>query len=106
MITINGKSYKGNNISVSNGVVKIDGKIQHDDDSKQINISVVGNLQTLEVDSCEMIMVTGEVDSVVSYNGNVKCGNVNGWVTTTNGNIKAGDVSGDATTKNGNIKRN
>ena len=106
MITVNGKTYKGNNISISNGVVVIDGKRYDDKDAKNINISVVGNLESLDVDSCEMIMITGDVGTVETVNGNVKCGNVNGNVKTTNGNIKAGDIHGKATTSNGNIKRN
>ena len=49
-VTINGKTYTGNNIIVSNGKIMVDGKNVTSDD-KVINITVNGNIDSLKVDS-------------------------------------------------------
>lgn len=105
MITINGKSFKGNNVSIINNEVIIDGKkANSDDDSKIINISIDGNIESLNVDYCEKIEVVGECESVSSKNGNIAIqGNVSGDVTNKNGNIICRNVGGDASTKNGDV---
>lgn len=104
MITINGKIYSGNSISVNNDIVIIDGKRVDDDDKKVINIKVEGNIETLDVDYCDEINITGDCKTVTSKNGNIQVkGNVSGDVTSKNGNIVCRDVTGDVETKNGNI---
>lgn len=104
MININGKVYSGNNVSVVNNKVIIDGKRVDDENSKEIKISVEGNIQSLDVEYCDEIKITGECESVVSKNGNIQVkGNVKGDVTSKNGNIICRDVEGSVETKNGNI---
>lgn len=51
MVTINGKTYKGNNVSMINNKVFIDGKevTGDDSDSKVINIKIEGNIETLSI---------------------------------------------------------
>jgi hypothetical protein len=106
MVTINGKTYKGNNVSMINNKVFIDGKevTGDDSDSKVINIKIEGNIETLSIDSCDKLDVIGDCGVVNSKNGNISIsGNVNGDVTNKNGNISCGNVSGDVDNKNGNI---
>ena len=106
MITINGKTYKGNNIVVSGDCVYIDGKKMEGDDSKEININVVGDLGSIKVDNCNKLEVRGNCSSVESKNGDVIVGGyVSGDVVSKNGNISCGNVAGNVETKNGNIKR-
>ena len=105
-IIINGKTIitNGGSIQVGNGKIIIDG-VDMTPDSKEINIEVVGNVETLEVDTCNKVKITGDVKSVKSHNGNIDIGgNVSGDVSTHNGNIDCGDVQGSVTTRNGNIK--
>jgi hypothetical protein len=105
MITINGKTYQGNNLQITGNRVYIDGKpVDQEEDEKTINISVDGDIQTLKVDSCNQIDVTGNCKSVNSTNGNIQVkGNIEGDVVNKNGNIVCRNVSGSVTTKNGNI---
>lgn len=55
MIVINGKTYRGNgqNISIVNGKVMIDGRdVTPDDNNKEINIHIDGYVNELSVDVC------------------------------------------------------
>jgi hypothetical protein len=105
MVTINGKNYKGNNVSVINNEVFIDGKrADQTEDAKVINITIEGSIQELDVDYCDKLEITGDCGSVTSKNGNIQVkGNVSGDVTNKNGNIVCRDVGGDAETKNGDV---
>ena len=105
MVTINGKTYKGNNVSVINNEVFIDGKrADQTEDTKVINITIDGKVETLDVDYCDKLEITGDCGNVSSKNGNIQVkGNVSGDVTNKNGNIVCRDVGGDAETKNGDV---
>jgi hypothetical protein len=109
MIKINGKSYQGNNVSIINNKVYIDGVLQNDSvdsNSKQIYITIEGNIEKLEVDNCDEIKVNGDVNVLDTKNGNVVCKNVHGDVTSKNGNIVCTQINGNVETKNGNVIRN
>ncbi len=107
MVTINGKTYNGNNLSVVNNKVYIDGKLVDQEDAKVINIHVEGNIETLDVDHCDVLEIKGNCGNVTSKNGNIVVkGDVEGDVTNKNGNIICGNVAGDADTKNGNVITN
>ena len=104
MIIINGKSYSGSNLTISNNKVIIDGVVVGDDDSKIINIKVEGNINSLIVDNCNKLEIVGDCHNVSSKNGNISIkGNVENNVENKNGNIVAKNIAGNATTKNGNI---
>lgn len=105
MITINGKSYNGNSVTVINGKVMVDGKPADTSDDKVINIWVNGNIETLDIDYCDSLDIKGDCGTVNTQNSNVKIsGNVWGSVESKNGNITCGNVGGSVKTKNGNIK--
>lgn len=101
-ITINGKTYNGNRIVVTNGHVVIDG-VDATPDAKVVNIVVNGDIQSINADSCQSIHVNGNVGEVSSQSGDIQCGNVNGSVQTMSGDIKCGHVSGNAKTMSGDI---
>lgn len=103
-ITLNGKTYIGNNIVISGNQVIIDGK-PVEDDSKVINITVTGNLGSLQCDNANEIKIEGDVlQGVKTTNGDVDIsGEVKGNVSTTNGDVFCGFIAGDVTTKNGDI---
>ena len=106
MISINGVKYKGNNISISNGNVLIDGKRMVDGkDIPKISIVINSDIDHLEVDSCDSIKVTGSVYKLKSVNGDVTVkGNVLDGITTVNGDVRCGNVGGKVSTVNGDIK--
>jgi len=102
---LNGKTIVSGNgsIIISGNKVIIDGK-DVTPDTKTINIQVTGNVQELEVDSCENLTISGDCNIVSSANGDIDiAGSVGGKVTTTNGNIKYRKLEvGAKTTINGN----
>jgi len=105
VVSIGDKTYRGNNIVVTNGKVFIDGKEADTSDQKTINITVEGNVETLKVDSCESVTVTGNAGSVQTSSGMVKIdGHVNGSVQTMSGSVKCGPVSGNINTMSGDIE--
>lgn len=105
MIKINNKIFSlGKNISISNGVVYVDGK-KIEQNEKKINIVVNGSINKIEADCCEKIEVKGNCEKVVSTNGDVTVGgNVLKNVQTTNGDVDCGNVGGNVKTTNGDIK--
>lgn len=103
-ITIGNVTYQGNNVSVINGRVIIDGK-DVTPDGKQITINVVGDIQSLNIDTCESISVKGNVGTLETKTGDVNIeGNVAGDVKSNVGDIDCYDVGGNVSTKTGDIK--
>lgn len=119
VVIINGNRFEGNNITIKNNKVLIDGK-DMTPDSKEINITVEGNVDGLDVDYCNNLNVTGNVNTLRSgsgdvtcndvYNGvqtgsgDVECNKINGYVQTGSGNVKAQIISGSVKTGSGDIK--
>lgn len=121
-IIINNRSYQGKNVTINKNVVYIDGKRVDTEDDKVINISIEGNVDTLEVDACQTVTVNGEVKSLTTISGDVKTntvsnginttsgditvnGNVNGSINTISGDVDCGNVSGGVSTLSGDIKK-
>jgi cytoskeletal protein CcmA (bactofilin family) len=108
-IIVNDKQYAGGrNVRVVNNKVYVNDKLVNSDDEKTINITINGNIESLQVDVCENVFVTGDVGEVETTNGSVKIEkNVAGNVKTTNGNVKVGgSIGGKCSTVNGSIKGN
>lgn len=99
MIIVNGKRYEGNSIVMNNGRVVIDGN-DMTPDAKEINITIEGNLETLEVDYVKKIVIGGDVNSVRTSSGDVEVGGmIKGNVSTSSGNVESDSkVAGVATT--------
>ena len=105
-VIINGKKYTGgNSIVVSNNKVIIDGVDQSPSKCKKIDIKIVGNVENLEVDTCNTINVHGDVNSLQTTSGDVDVsGNVTDSVDSTSGDIECGDVGGSVKSVSGDIK--
>ena len=107
MININGMSFSGNNIQITNNKIYVDGKLLDGtqlEDAKIFNIVVDGPLSKLDVDNAESIEIKGDAGTVKTTNGNVKVsGSINGDVKTVNGNVSAINIEGKVSTVNGNI---
>lgn len=92
-ITINGKSFTGHNITIRDGIVVIDGRVQSGVMTGVVEVRVSGELVSLETDAsvtCE------EVKGNVSAGGSVSCGAVGGTVNA-GGSVTAGRVGGGIT---------
>lgn len=102
-------SIKGNNnivvgrdLVISNGRVIVDGK-DLTPNTKEIVITIEGNVQSLSVDACSNIKVSGNVGSLQTSTGDVYCGDVQGSVSTKSGDIECGSVGGNASSMSGDI---
>lgn len=103
-ININGNIIAGRSINISNGRILVDGK-DLTPDSKNITISVDGNIGTLEVDSCQKVDIKGNVEGdVKTVSGDIRCYNVGGNVSAVSGDIKANRIQGNCSTVSGDIE--
>lgn len=107
-VSINGKTYVGNTISVQNGVVMVDGKRASDapgGTSFIFNVTITGAVEHMELTNGE-VTVHGDVGRVKTVNGDVNVEqSVTGNVASVNGDIKiGGELNGDASTVHGDIK--
>lgn len=103
-ITINANTYSGNSVVITSGKVAINGK-NVTLDSKEINISVVGNIEQLKVDACNKVSIEGNVKSISTQNGDVNVtGDVNGNISTMSGDIDCEHVQGSISSMSGDVK--
>lgn len=102
-VTINGITISGrNSVVVANGRVVVDGK-DVTPDAKAISIEVHGNIEELRVDACESVHVAGNVGSVGTVSGDVRCGDVGGNVATVSGDVECRKIAGSASSLSGDI---
>lgn len=109
MIRINGNIVGGNisgrDIIISNNRVIVNGK-DVTPDAKEINITVEGAVDKLEVDACNSLKINGNCGSVKTTSGDVDLtGDITGSVQTTSGDVEAGgSIGGSVSTTSGDIK--
>jgi len=94
-----------------NGKTYVDGKLLDDLDinkmpEKEINITITGDIERLEVDYCERIQVNGSVKRINTTSGDVEVsGNVDGDVETVSGDVDIeGNVDGNVKTVSGDVE--
>lgn len=93
-ITINGRSFsvKGNNISVINNRVIVDGVVIEDGLSGIVEVKFEGDIASLRCDGSATI--NGNVMGNVDAGGSVDCGDV-GRNVDASGSVRCGNVGGD-----------
>jgi hypothetical protein len=101
-VVINGKSYTGRRVNVIDGRVIVDGK-DVTPESKTITISVEGNIESLSVDACTAIKISGNVGDLKSGAGDVACENIMGSVESGSGDITCMNVEGNVRTGAGDV---
>lgn len=101
-ITINGATFYGNNVTVKNNRVFIDGA-DITPNSRQININVTGNVESLDVDACDRIEIAGNVGKLISGSGNISCSDVSNGITVGSGDVTCNTITGDVRTGSGDI---
>ena len=106
--TINGKTYKGHNISIINGVVYIDGKIA-DKSNASLNTTIIvkitGNVDSISTESGD-VEVTGHAGKISTGSGDVSTGGgCAGTLSTGSGDVDInGQVYGSVKTDSGDIR--
>jgi hypothetical protein len=105
-IIINGMTITGgNNISIVNGRIIVDGKDQTPD-AKSIKIEILGDVQNLDVDHSDSISIEGNVGKIKSGSGDITCNNIMGDAQTGSGDIKCSEIKGDVQTGSGDVDCN
>lgn len=106
IVKINGitiHSDNSRNVVIKNGKVLVDGK-DVTPESKNITIVIEGDINSLSVDECNALDITGSVGSVKTMSGDVNCGDVTGSVNTMSGDVQCGNISGNVSTLSGDVK--
>lgn len=90
-ISINGKTYRGNSISIVDGVVKIDG-VEQGERLPSTKIELTGDVQSLQTDQSVEVK-RGNVGAIKA-GGSVNCNDIKGSVTA-GGSVNCDDVGGN-----------
>lgn len=95
----------GKSITIINGKVMVDGKDVTPEDAKEIHIEVTGDVDTIKVDACTDIKVSGNTGKIETHQGSIDVGgDINGNASTSQGDIEVnGNVTGNVTTSQGDI---
>lgn len=101
-VTINGKTYKGTNVSVVNDEVIIDGnKVES---GTRINITIIGDAESVSLQTGD-ISIKGNVTTLKCQTGDINIeGNVLGNVSLQTGDISCKQISGNASTHCGDMR--
>lgn len=92
-------------ITIENGKVCIDGKLQENLSSPSIEIKVEGSVGSINTTSGN-ITVNGDVNSINATSGDVDCSSVKGSVHTISGDVVIkGNVTGSVSTMSGDVYR-
>ena len=110
-IVVNGDFIRRQTIGtmvINEGKITVDGKplteLDKREDEKVINITIEGNVDRLEIDSCTKVEVQGDARRIKTSMGDIEIhGDVEGDVHTNIGSITCGYVSGDCHTNMGSI---
>lgn len=110
-ITINGRTIEAMGPITMRGGKFYDGLGQEIDinnldsvkEAKTINITIEGDINKLDIDSCNTVTVNGNVGKVDTGSGNISCQIIQGDADTGSGNIQCDTIMGDADTGSGNI---
>ena len=108
--TINGKTYKGNNISIIDGVVYVDGKVADESlasPNTTIIVKITGDVDSVSTGSGD-VQVTGHANKISTGSGDISVGGAcTGNVSTGSGDIDInGHVYGSVKTGSGDINYN
>ncbi len=95
MITINGKTYKGNSVSIRNGKMTIDGiDIVGGDAPSMAGVMLIKVEGEVALIQSDLSVSCGNVAGSVTAGGSVNCDEVGGNVTAT-GSVNCDDIGGD-----------
>ena len=103
-VNINGHTFSGKNISIENGPVIIDGRIENIALDHHIVVNVNGDVEKIETASGD-VNVSGNASSISTTSGNIQCRDVQGSVKSISGDITCGVIHGNVNTVSGDIFR-
>lgn len=101
-IIINGKSFVGRNIIISDDKVIVDGQQVECDAEKQFDITINGTVESLETKSGN-VRVSGSVNRIKTVSGDVTVKECAGHINTISGDVKAKTIDCSVNTVSGDI---
>lgn len=101
-IVVDGREFRGNSVTITNGKVTVDGVAQDGELVGDINITVHGDVERLE--NSAGTVKANNVGSIATQSGDVNCGAVNGSVQTMSGDVDCGNIGGSVSTMSGDIE--
>jgi len=101
-VTIDGKDFVGRNVTITNGTVTVDGKRQPGELIDEVNITVHGDVDSIE--NSAGTVTAQKTGTVKTQSGDVRCGDVSGSVSTMSGDVTCGSISGSTSTMSGDIR--
>lgn len=101
-INIDGREFRGNNVTIQNSKVTVDGVVQDGELVGDVNVTIYGDVERLE-NSCGKV-VANKAGSIHTQSGDVECGDVSGSVQTMSGDVDCGSIGGSVSTMSGDVK--
>ena len=103
VVVINGETYHGTSISVTDKTVIVDGEVISTEGFPEVNIEVTGNIETLKVPSCNECVINGDINTLSTVSGDVDANGITGDVSTVSGDVVASEIGGNVKTISGNV---
>lgn len=95
--------FSGRNVSIVNGVIKVDGK-EIGAPEKTVNVEIHGNIELLQCEGCHSIKIDGDVGTIDGGSSSINCSLVKGDVSAGSGTISCSVIAGNVTAGSGSIK--
>lgn len=103
-VNINGRSFSGNNVSINNGKVVVDGVLMDKyEEGTVVNVTIIGDVESLSNEVGSIKATT--VGSISTMSGDVYCGDVGGSVKTMSGDVECKSVLGNISTMSGDVSK-
>lgn len=102
-IVIDGREFRGKNISITGKKVIVDGVEQDGELIGDVKIDIHGDVEKIDSGSGS-VTVSGSCGTVQTMSGDVECGNVSGNVKTMSGDVTCGSIGGSVSTMSGDIR--
>jgi hypothetical protein len=100
-VVVDGREFNGSSVVISNGQVTVDGVTQDGTLSGPINVTVHGDVQSLENHSGRVI--AQNVGEISTGSGDVDCGDVGGSIRAGSGDVECCNVGGNIRTGSGDV---
>lgn len=100
-VVIDGREFRGRNISIENDRVIVDGVVQSGSLVGPVNVTVHGDAQRVEASG--EVHVRGNCGDVQTVSGDVRTDRISGGVSTVSGDVHAKVIHGSVSSVSGDI---
>ena len=101
-ISIDGKMFSGKCVTIVGNKVTVDGVEQEGELTGDVNITVDGDVYSIENSSG--VVKANKANTIKTMSGDVECGDVSGMVKTMSGDITSKSIQGGASSMSGDIR--